>query len=215
MEIKNIETAGWMGAIRGMRNPLNSWDRNDSFMKGLNCEIPVLGKNDLGLASHLCKAGPEHRKWMRQIFVSMDITAPMYWWSEMDTQKIGTTANSTSKMHKLASTPITINCFETGNMAGDIIVGGDLTVSKAWGSLLASCELLRCKYNETKDERYWKELIRLLPESWLQTRTWTANYEVLHNIYHQRKSHRLVEWKEFCRIISENLPQAKEFIVDI
>lgn len=206
MEIKNIETAGWMGAIRGMRNPLNSWDRNDSFMKGLNCEIPVLGKNDLDLALRLCKAGSEHRKWMRQIFVSMDITAPLYWWKEMDQYRIGCTTNSTSTMHKLASTPITINCFETGDMVDDITFNGCTPVSVVWEDLINACEALRQCYNETKDERYWKELIRLLPESWLQTRTWTANYEVLHNIYHQRKSHRLVEWKEFCRIISENLP---------
>lgn len=116
-------------------------------------------------------------------------------------------------MHKLASTPITINCFETDDMVGDIVIGDDLTGSKAWSNLLAYCELLRCKYLETKDIRYWKELLRILPESWLQTRTWTGNYEILHNIYHQRKNHKLTEWKTFCNIIENELPYAKEFII--
>ena len=213
MEVKNIETFNWMGALRGARNPMNSWAKNDTDMMELSGK-PVLGPNDLDLAKRLCAAGPEHRKWMRQVFVSMDITAPMYWWSEMDTQKIGTTANSTSKMHKLASTPITINCFETDDMVGDIVIGDDLTGSKAWGNLLAYCELLRQKYLETKDIRYWKELLRILPNSWLQTRTWTGNYEILHNIYHQRKNHKLSEWHTFLDIIVKELPQAQEFIVD-
>lgn len=117
-------------------------------------------------------------------------------------------------MHKLASTPITINCFETDDMVGDIIVGDNLAVAKTWSNLLISCEQLRLKYLETKDIHYWKELIRLLPESWLQTRTWTANYEVLHNIYHQRRNHKLVEWTVFLDSLEKKLPYFKEFIVD-
>ena len=132
----------------------------------------------------------------------------------MDTQKIGTTANSTSKMHKLASTPITIKCFETDDMVEDIIIGDDLTGSKAWANLLAYCEWLRRKYVETKDVHYWKELLRILHNSWLQTRTWTGNYEILRNIYHQRKNHRLTEWHTFLDTIVKELPQAQEFIVD-
>lgn len=213
MKVKNIETFNWTAAMRGMRNPMNSWPKNDTEMMTLSGK-PVLGPNDLDLAKRLCAAGSEHRKWMRQVFVSMDITAPMYWWSEMDTQKVGTTANSTSKMHKLASTPITINCFETDDMVGEILIGDDLTGATAWANLLRYCEQLRLKYLETKDIRYWKELLRILPNSWLQTRTWTGNYEILRNIYHQRKNHRLTEWHTFLDTIVKELPQAQEFIVD-
>jgi len=205
MEVKNIETFNWMGALRGARNPLNSWDKNDTDMMVLSGK-PVLGPNDLDLAKRLCKAGESHRKWMRQVFVSMDITAPLFWWKEMDQYRIGCTTNSTSTMHKLASTPITINCFETDDMVDDITFNGCTPVSVVWEDLINACEALRQRYNETKDIHYWKELIRLLPESWLQTRTWTGNYEILRNIYHQRKNHRLTEWHTFLDTIVKKLP---------
>ena len=210
MKIEHIETAGWMTAVRGMRNPMNSWDKNDSFMMGLNNEKPVLGPNDLDLAKRLCHAGSEHRKFMRQIYVSFDLTAPLYFWKEFDTYKVGTAANSTSTMHKLASTPITIDCFEIDDMEE----GLEIDVWESWKSLIRTCETLRLKYNETKDIRYWKELIRILPESWLQTRTVTCNYEVVRNMAHQRANHKLTEWKFLLKALEENLPYYNELILD-
>lgn len=210
MKIEHIETAGWMTAVRGMRNPMNSWDKNDSFMMGLNNEKPVLGPNDLDLAKRLCHAGSEHRKFMRQIYVSFDLTAPLYFWKEFDTYKVGTAANSTSTMHKLASTPITIDCFEIDDMEE----GLEIDVWESWKSLIRTCETLRLKYNKTKDIRYWKELIRILPESWLQTRTVTCNYEVVRNIAHQRANHKLTEWKFLLKALEENLPYYNELILD-
>ena len=210
MKIEHIETAGWMAAMRGMRNPMNSWDKNDSFMMGLNNEKPVLGPNDLDLAKRLCHAGSEHRKFMRQIYVSFDLTAPLFLWKELDTYKIGTTANSTSTMHKLASTPITIDCFEIDDMEE----GLEIDVWESWKGLIRTCETLRLKYNETKDIRYWKELIRILPESWLQTRTVTCNYEVVRNMAHQRANHKLTEWKFLLKALEENLPYYNELILD-
>jgi hypothetical protein len=212
MKIENIETFNWVGAMHGMRNPLESWKKSDTELMSLTNK-PILGPNDLDLAKRLCAAGPEHRKWMRQVFVSMDITAPLFWWKEMDQYRIGCTTNSTSTMHKLASTPITIDCFETDDMVEDLTFNNITPINVVWEDLLNACEALRKCYNDTKDPRYWKELIRLLPESWLQTRTWTGNYEVLHTIYHQRKNHKLTEWKTFCNIIENELPYAKEFII--
>lgn len=199
-----------MNAIRGARNPMNSWDKNDSFMMGLNNEKPVLGPNDLDLAKRLCHAGSEHRKFMRQIYVSFDLTAPLYFWKEFDTYKVGTAANSTSTMHKLASTPITIDCFEIDDMEE----GLEIDVWESWKNLIRTCETLRLKYNETKDIRYWKELIRILPESWLQTRTVTCNYEVVRNMAHQRANHKLTEWKFLLKALEENLPYYNELILD-
>lgn len=210
MKIDHIETFNWMNAIRGARNPMNSWDKNDSFMMGLNNEKPVLGPNDLDLAKRLCHAGSEHRKFMRQIYVSFDLTAPLYFWKEFDTYKVGTAANSTSTMHKLASTPITIDCFEIDDMEE----GLEIDVWESWKNLIRTCETLRLKYNETKDIRYWKELIRILPESWLQTRTVTCNYEVVRNIALQRANHKLTEWKFLLKALEENLPYYNELILD-
>ena len=209
MKFENTEVWGFEHSIRGMRNPLESWNKSDSCYidKRFNDQFHI-GKNDLALMQKLIKAGSEHRKFLRQIFVSVDITAPLYWWKEFDTYKIGTVSNSTSTMHKLASTPITIDCFEMGNFE-------DLTVfdiSTVWEILIFDLERLRKLYNETKDKRYWKELIRLLPESWLQKRTITMNYENILNMYRQRKNHKLTEWsKSFCDWV-KTLPYAEELI---
>jgi len=157
------------------------------------------------LAQTLIKAGPEHRKFLRQIFVSVDITAPLFWWKEMDTYKVATVANSTSTMHKLTSKPITLDCFETDDMNSDLIyysipeyAGGpaENDINMFSELLIEQLEFLRQKYLETKDKRYWKELVRWLPESWLQTRTWTANYETIRAICSpgQRRNHKLNEW---------------------
>ena len=211
MKFEKTDVWGFEHAIRGMRNPLNSWDKSDSYFCEKDPDAYYLGKADLNLAQRLIKGGSEHRKFMRQIMVSVDITAPLYWWKEFDTYKVGTTANSTSTMHKLASTPITIECFETddynGNLKFDIISEIDDFSSM----LIDDLEHLRKLYLETQDIRYWKELIRWLPEGWLQTRTVTLNYENLRNIFFQRKGHRLTEWQTF-RDWEMTLPYAKELI---
>jgi hypothetical protein len=236
MKFENTSVFNFDGAMRGMRNPKNSWDKGDSgygcydgAIKGLcrdcdgnpkaYCALReyVIGQNDLALAQSLIKAGSEHRKFMRQIFVSVDITAPLYWWKEFDTYKVGTVANSTSTMHKLASTPIDFNCFEfddtTKNELG-YIADGKYTVSDFWISVIKGCESLRQKYNETKDIRYWKELIRLLPESWLQKRTVTMDYENLLAICSkgQRRFHKLTEWSKAFINWARTLPYAQELI---
>ena len=231
MKFENTEVWGFDHAIRGMRNPLESWDKSDSGCKlycsveGVCVEKPcsydncngcttteyIIGKNDLELMQKLIKAGSEHRKFLRQIFVAVDITAPLYWWKELDSYKVGTVANSTSTMHKLASTPITIDCFEMDDFE-DCKDDSNVYVSAIWIESITRLEKLRQTYNATKDKRYWKELIRLLPESWLQKRTITVNYENILNMYRQRKNHKLTEWsKSFCDWV-KTLPYAEELI---
>ena len=211
MKYRKTEVWGFDHAIRGMRNPLESWGKSDSYC--LKDKF-VIGPNDLNLMQKLIKAGSEHRKFLRQIFVSVDITAPLYWWKEFDTYKVGTVSNSTSTMHKLASTPITMNCFEMGDFADSDEESNDynLYTKSMWSMLIDHLEALRKEFNETKDKRYWKELIRLLPESWLQKRTITMNYENILNMYRQRKHHKLTEWsKSFCDWV-KTLPYAEELI---
>ena len=197
MKFQNTETWGFEHALRGMRNPKNSWNKSDShscwdYDTFENCYF--IGPNDMKLAQTLIKGGPEHRKFLRQIFVSVDITAPLYWWKEMDTYKIGTTANSTSTMHKLTSKSITLDCFETDDFNTELEYYQSNTTGMLSEIIIEQLEFLRQKYLETKDKKYWKELVRWLPESWLQTRTWTANYEVIRTIVHQRENHKLNEW---------------------
>ena len=207
MKFEKTEVWGFEHAIRGMRNPLESWKKSDSFIKSPH-NYYVIGSNDLELMQKLIKAGSEHRKFLRQIFVAVDITAPLYWWKEFDTYKVGTVANSTSTMHKLAGTPITIDCFEMDDFE-DLRL---FDISTVWEILIFDLERLRKSYNETRDKRYWKELIRLLPESWLQKRTITMNYENILNMYRQRKNHKLTEWsKSFCAWV-KTLPYAEELI---
>ena len=211
MKFENTSVYNIYNAILGARNPMNSWDKSDSVFKGYNGKIEntSIGKNDLELMQKLIKAGSEHRKFLRQIFVAVDITAPLYFFKELDTYKVGTAANSTSTMHKLASTPITIDCFEMGDFTPFI---DNFKIDLSWRTVVSYLEQLRQKYNETKDKRYWKELIRLLPESWLQKRTVTMNYENILNMYRQRKNHKLTEWsKSFCDWV-KTLPYAEELI---
>ena len=222
MKFENTEVWGFEHAIRGMRNPKESWNKSDSewethidYNKDEVYTKFAIGKNDLRLAQSLIKASSEHRKFLRQIFVSVDITAPLYWWKEMDTYKVGTTANSTSTMHKLASTPITMDCFEMDDFDNYVTVTNNNfdqdCINFIWGDVIRICEELRQKYNETKDKRYWKELIRLLPESWLQKRTVTMNYENVLNMIRQRKNHKLTEWSKSFIDWAFSLPYAKEF----
>ena len=232
MKIENVYTFNMGNAFRGMRNPMNSWDKSDSVNATDN--IFYLGEKDKELAQRLIRAGNEHRKFMRQIIVSFDLTAPLYFWKEFDTYKVGTTANSTSTMHKLASTPITLECFETDDYEDELIyLSGvddfatdapykyDMRIKDMVESfnvnsynnatIIEFLEDLRLKYIETKDKRYWKELIRWLPESWLQTRSITLSYENIYNMIHQRKNHKLSEWHY---VINEfrKLPYAKELL---
>lgn len=224
MRFEDWDVWGLKQALKGMRNPMNSWEKIDS---GKNRDGKfVIGNNDLALAQRLIKSGSEHRKFMRQIMLVVDITAPIYWWKEFDTYKVGTVANSTSTMHKLANTPITLDCFELDDYCKDIeFTGKDnnnnsnndegtnvICVKDNVESLIAFLEQLRLKYLETKDIRYWKELIRWLPESWLQKRTVTMNFENLLNMYNQRKNHKLSEWHTFCNWIKDSVPYAKELI---
>ena len=161
-------------------------------------DLALIGPQDMKLAQTLIKAGPEHRKFLRQIFVSVDITAPLYWWKEMDQYKIGTITDSTSTMHKLTSKPITLESFEIDDFNPEIVYyeipGAQNDIGMFADFMIEQLEFLRQKYLETKDKKYWKELVRWLPESWLQTRTWSANYEVVRSICQQRRNHKLNEW---------------------
>ncbi|GLB26485.1 hypothetical protein LXJ15735_27260 [Lacrimispora xylanolytica] len=207
MKFTNTKVFNFDGAIRGMRNPMNSWHKSDSWQSDFTNDVKegyFIGANDMKLAQQLIRAGSEHRKFLRQITVSVDIKAPLYWWKEFDTYKVGTTANSTSTMHKLASTEITKDCFEMGDYQNVQVVGA-ATTNTMWKSLIMYMEVLRKKYNQSKDIQYWKELIRVLPESWLQTRTITLNYENLYSIIRHRNNHKLTEWREsfidWCRTL--------------
>lgn len=181
-------------------------------------ELACIGPKDMDLAKRLVAAGTSDSKFLRQIGVSVDITAPLYFWKQFDTYKVGTVANSTSTMHKLSSTPIDISCFETDDFAKDEVLFSAideehpaLKIKDLADTFIIYCEALRCKYNQTKDKKYWKELIRWLPNGWLQTRTVTLNYAVLRNIYFQRKNHRLSEWHTFCDWVN-TLPYAADLI---
>ena len=195
--VMNLENA-----IRGARNPMNSWARSDSYYDE-NGQY-ILGENDLSLAKRLRNAGTsDHRKYLRQVMLSVDITAPMYWWKEYDTYKVATVANSTSTMHKIHSKP-----FEIDDFSHDHLTENGLKVLRA---LVDEMEKIRLEYVETKDKALWYDLIQLLPSSYNQMRTCTLNYETLINIYKSRKHHKLEEWRSFCEWI-ETLPYAKELI---
>lgn len=238
MKFENTEVWGFEHSLRGMRNPKNSWNRSDSHYgcdEIMNCSTCrtgqeegcfnlrnkyIIGENDMKLAQTLIKAGNEHRKFMRQIFVSVDITAPLYWWKEMDQYRINVTTNSTSTMHRLTPSPITLDCFETDDYDRDLSLAdspeddNELNhISAFEEDVITVLENLRQKYLETKDKRYWKELVRFLPESWLQKRTVTMNYENVRNMYFQRKNHKLTEWsKSFINWV-ESLPYAEDLIM--
>ncbi len=195
--VMNLENA-----MRGARNPLNSWARMDS---GYDEEgIYRLGPNDLDLAQRLRRAGSDHRKFIRQIFVSVDITAPLYWWKEYDTYKVATVANSTSTMHKIHSKPFSIEDFSHDHMTAETLAYMETVVERL--------EQIRLKYMETKNKEDWYDMIQLLPSSYNQMRTCTLNYETLVNIYFARRGHKLQEWHTFCEWIA-SLPYARELII--
>lgn len=263
IKIEHAETSGWLPAIRGMRNPMNSWEKSDSGLVEvqydeeyyMNCMNKVdstigslpnevysrpigendnhyiyLGENDLSLMKALRKGGADDRKFLRMITVYCDITAPLYWWKEFDTYKVGTVANSCSTMHKIHAKEFTINDFSHEHLIdftpgqnlngrsledNDILDFGDTgygyTSLGILGLIIKALNFNRKKYLETKDKEYWWQMIQLLPTSYNQKRTVMMNYEVLINMYHARKNHKLDEWHDFCNLI-ESLPYAKELI---
>lgn len=216
IKFEKADVWGFEHAIRGMRNPMNSWERSDSYPavdcgkcgiveregfcnpKEHDCsqfETYEIGQNDYDLMALLIKGGSEHRKFLRQIFVSVDITAPLYWWKEFDTYKVGTTANSQSTMHKIHSKPIELSDFSIDDFE---INNEGIYLEDCFINVIADCEMLRQRYMETKDKRYWRGLVQLLPDSYNQKRTLTMSYENLLNMLKQRKAHKLDEWREFC-----------------
>ena len=197
IEIENAEVFGWESAIRGMRNPMNSWDKSDSYHED---DAFVLGNADLDLMKQLVKAGTDHSKFMRMINVTCDITAPLYWWKEFDTYKVGTVRNSCSTMHKIHAKEFTLDDFSH-----------DQLMPGAKNTLYHVVERLnywRNLYLKEKDKKYWWQMIQLLPSSYNQRATVAMNYAVLRNIYHSRKAHRLYEWRTFCEWI-ETLPYSE------
>lgn len=213
IEFENVEVFGWEAAIRGMRNPLNSWDKSDSGYVteydegGFDAEFYKIGDNDLDLMKKLIAAGSDHSKFMRMINVTLDITAPLYWWKEFDTYKVGTVRNSCSTMHKIHEKEFTLDDFSIDNFyyEDDNVV---MYLSDMFISVVADCEMLRKKFVETGNKKYWRGLIQLLPESYNQRATVQLNYAVLRNMYHSRKNHKLDEWRAFCNWI-ESLPYSE------
>lgn len=215
IKITNAEVFGWDAAIRGMRNPMNSWNKSDSFLCNVECdECPergnhcqghnyldyVVGDNDLTLMKKLVKAGSDHAKFMRMINVTMDVTAPLYWWSEYDTYKVGTVANSCSKMYKIADKEFTLEDF-----SHEHLMQGGLECIK---NLCKDLNMCREQYLAKHDKEWWWQMIQLLPSSYNQKRTVQLNYAVLRNMYHARRNHKLDEWRDFCSWV-ESLPYAE------
>jgi hypothetical protein len=209
IELEKIEVFGWEAAVRGMRNPLNSWDKSDSvFSMG----DVFIGENDLSLMKKLSKAGNDHAKFLRMINVTADITAPLYWWKEFDTYKVGTVANSCSTMHKIHDKEFTVEDFSCEHLFDDT-EGID---TKDWYydtfiGVIDSLNTARESYLATKEKRYWWQMIQLLPTSYNQKRTVQLNYQVLKNIYFSRRNHKLDEWHVFCDMIRE-LPYSEIII---
>ena len=233
IKIESIDVTGWEAAIRGMRNPMNSWDKSDSYFDSeTGSYIPkdgyiinvykdswYIGEEDRKLMHKLAKAGNEHAKFRRMLNVTMDITAPLYWWKEYDTYKVGTVANSCSTMHKIHEKEFELSDFSVENLfvsghvkfehGTHVITAAPMTTFKSIISQLNYCREL---YLESKDKDYWWQMIQLLPSSYNQRRTVQLNYEVLNHIYHQRRDHKLDEWREFCDYILKTLPYSEELI---
>lgn len=220
IKLEKTSVMNMENAIRGARNPMNSWDRSDSYSMvsyedGLEYEdcLPkfVLGQNDLSLAKRLVKAGSDHRKFLRQIFVSVDITAPLYWWKEFDTYKVATVANSCSTMHKIHAKQFTFDDFSHEHLYSRF--GESYEAMDCLTDIIDCLNKYRDLYLDTKDKLWWWQMIQLLPSSYNQLRTVTLNYETLINIYHARKHHKLDEWHTVCDWI-ETLPYFKEMCLE-
>lgn len=224
LKIENTEIVGWESAIRGMRNPMNSWDKSDSRFSLLDdcgdcthcnlrfneCNEQQIGPNDLDLMNRLRNAGTDHRKFMRMITVYLDITAPLYWWKEFDTYKVGTVANSCSTMHKIHEKEFTFEDFSCEHLF-DFCPNSDTDSMTVLRHTIGWLNCCREKYLKTKDKEDWWQMIQLLPSSYNQKRTVMLNYEVLANIYKSRKNHKLDEWHTFCDWI-ESLPYSELII---
>jgi hypothetical protein len=203
IKVERLETWGFRHAIRGMRNPLNSWDKSDSrFYTEDTFEI---GENDLSLMKRLFKGGTEHRKYLRMIFVSLDITAPLYWWKEFDTYKVGTVANSCSTMHKIASKEFTLDDFSHEHLdkLGEAILINVIRELNSNRDYYNNYEHYKTEFEGVDKKHFWWQMIQLLPTSYNQKRTVTMNYENVYTILRQRKGHKLDEWNELCSILSE------------
>ncbi|WP_295137224.1 hypothetical protein [uncultured Catenibacterium sp.] len=196
--LKYADIWGFEHAVRGMRNPMNSWDKSDTFV---DYDLVLLGKKDKELMKRLVHAGPSHRKFLRQIFVSVDITAPLYWWKEFDTYKVGTVSNSCSTMHKIHDKEFTLDDFSVEHLQDDVL-------NKPFKDIISCLNFFRQLYVQDRDKDDWWQMIQLLPSSYNQKRTVTMNYENLLNIYETRRNHKLDEWKDFCKWI-EKLPNAE------
>ena len=215
IKIENTDVYGWEAAIRGARNPMNSWDKCDSVF--FNEGDPKIGPSDQRLLRNLASAGPDHGKFLRMITVSLDITAPLYWWKEFDTYKVGTVANSCSTMHKIHAKEFELDDFSYEHLATSHTDSFPLSgiykgiITSPLGMLHNTIDVLnvaRDRYLETKDKKYWWQLIQLLPASYNQRRTVLLNYQVLKTMYHARKHHKLDEWRAFCRFV-ESLPYSE------
>ena len=218
IKIENVSVWGWEAAIRGMRNPMNSWDKSDSHFDGQDYILDVndyykvnvnnlryhIGDHDIDLMHKLAKAGNEHAKFRRMLNVTMDITAPLYWWKEFDTYKVGTVSNSCSTMHKIHSKEFTLDDFSVEHLYTNNL--------EAFGTIISALNESREVYLKTKEKEDWWQMIQLLPSSYNQRRTVQLNYEVLNHIYHQRSGHKLNEWREFCDYILNTLPYSEELI---
>ena len=214
IKVENIEVFGWESATRGMRNPMNSWEKSDSYWDFPEYpDIFVIGNNDLKLMQSLVKSGTDHSKFMRMINVTMDITAPLYWWKEWDTYKVGTVANSCSTMHKIHSKEFTLDDFSHEHLFSEenLRYEDEPDSLKLLKTIIQALNSYRLSYLDEQDKSVWWQIIQLLPSSYNQKRTVQLNYQVLRNIYFSRKNHKLDEWVEFCQII-ETLPYAKELI---
>lgn len=234
IKVENIEVFNFEGAIRGMRNPLNSWDKSDSHIcyggdrfddctgkhpfcprkddKAFENDVFCVGKADLDLMHRLFVAGAEHRKFLRQIFVSMDITAPLYWWKEFDTYKVGTTANSCSTMHTIHKRDLTLCDFSHEHLKGNVGFANGYSIYETRAALQSIIDLInkwRVEFLKTSDKDAWWQIIQLLPTSFNQKRTITMNYENVFNILQQRQGHKLDEWRELCEIL-KYLPYVRE-----
>ena len=214
IKIEKTDVFGWVAAVRGLRNPMNSWEKSDSTFFPVYAKpsehIPEIGENDLALMQRLVQAGSDHSKFMRMLTVFCDITAPLYWWKEYDTYKVGTVANSCSTMHKIHA-----KAFDRDDFSWEHLFNDD---REACSFYLDTLDIVinalndaRTQYCRTKDKRYWWQMIQLLPSSYNQKRTVEVNYAVLRNMYHARKNHRLDDWHTFCAWV-ESLPYAKELI---
>ncbi len=201
IKIECVDIFGWEAAVRGMRNPMNSWGKSDSFWSD---GFYIIGPDDLGLTTKLANAGHDHGKLLRMLHVQMDITAPLYWWKQADTYKVGVTTNSCSTMHKIHAKEFEVEDFSTEHLSP--LSFSDLR------NIIRTMNLERENYITCKDKDCWWQMIQLLPSNYNQKRTWDGNYAVLRAMYHARKNHKLDEWQEFCRWI-EGLPYAEELIV--